>query len=69
MPENERESGRVGHGTFSDLKYPANAAQGPACGDAQHGMLSWRPLRVLHDSSVSLQQVFQFHRIHGLGEM
>jgi predicted acyl esterase len=26
--------GPVGHGTFSELKYPANAARGPACGDA-----------------------------------
>jgi predicted acyl esterase len=26
--------GPIGHGTFTELKYPANAAQGPACGDA-----------------------------------
>ena len=26
--------GPIGHGTFNELKYPANAAQGPACGDA-----------------------------------
>jgi putative CocE/NonD family hydrolase len=26
--------GPTGHGTFSELKYPANAAQGPACNDA-----------------------------------
>ena len=26
--------GPIGHGTFNELKYPANAAKGPACGDA-----------------------------------
>jgi predicted acyl esterase len=26
--------GPIGHGTFTELKYPANAAQGPACSDA-----------------------------------
>jgi predicted acyl esterase len=26
--------GPIGHGTFNELKYPANVAQGPACGDA-----------------------------------
>jgi predicted acyl esterase len=26
--------GPVGHGTFTELKYPANAARGPACADA-----------------------------------
>jgi predicted acyl esterase len=26
--------GPIGHGTFSELKYPANASQGPACADA-----------------------------------
>lgn len=26
--------GPIGHGTFSELKYPANAAKGPACNDA-----------------------------------
>lgn len=26
--------GPIGHGTFTELKYPANAAQGPACADA-----------------------------------
>jgi predicted acyl esterase len=26
--------GPIGHGTFSELKYPANATKGPACGDA-----------------------------------
>ena len=26
--------GPIGHGTFTELKYPANAAKGPACGDA-----------------------------------
>jgi predicted acyl esterase len=26
--------GPIGHGTFNELKYPANSAQGPACGDA-----------------------------------
>ena len=26
--------GPFGHGTFGELKYPANAARGPACGDA-----------------------------------
>ena len=25
--------GPIGHGQFNELKYPANAAQGPACGD------------------------------------
>ena len=24
----------IGHGTFNELKYPANAARGPACSDA-----------------------------------